>query len=96
VNTTESGGATALHYAAIEGQLEAVRLLLAQHADLNIIDKEHSSTPLGWAAWGSDFVKKAGGDYPGTIRALLDAGSRPYPGGYVPENEEARAALEGR
>ena len=96
VNITDAGGATAIHYAAIEGQLEMVRSLLANEADLSIIDKEHSSTPLGWAVWGSDFVKKEGGDYPGTIRALLAAGSRPDPNGYVPQNAAARAALEGR
>ena len=96
VDSTESGGATALHYAAIEGQVEIVRLLLSKNADLSIIDKEHSSTPLGWATWGSDFVKKEGGDYPGTIQALLNAGSRRDPNGYVPQNREARAALEGR
>ena len=96
VNTTDHAGATALHYAAIEGQVEAVRLLLAAHADLNIVDNEHSSTPLGWAVWGSDFFRKNTGDYAGTIRALLDAGAHRDPNGYLPENPAARAALEER
>jgi len=96
VNTTDHAGATALHYAAIEGHVEMVKLLLGAHADLTIIDKEHSSTPLGWAVWGSDFFRMRTGDYAGTIRALLDAGAQRDPSGYLPENPAARAALDDR
>ena len=95
VNTTDSGGATALHYAALRGRLDTVELLLSRRPDLTILDKEHSSDPLGWAVWASDFIREPTGDYPGTIRALIAAGARRHTGAYVPENQAARAALEG-
>jgi len=94
VNATESGGATAIHYAAIEGNLETARRLIAAGADVSIIDKEHSSTPLGWATWGADYIRKPTGDYPATIRAIAAAGGRLNENEHVPENAEARAALK--
>jgi ankyrin repeat protein len=96
INTTETTGATAIHYAALRGNVDSVRLLLAANPDLSIRDREHSSTPLGWATWASDFIKEPGGDYPATIRALVDAGARLGDHEHVPENAEARAALERR
>ena len=96
MNTTESGGATAIHYAAIEGNLEMVRRLLAAGADVSIIDRKHSSTPLGWATWGADYAKKSTGDYPAAIRAIAGAGGRLNENEHVPENAEARAALNAR
>ncbi|HWH50622.1 MAG TPA: ankyrin repeat domain-containing protein, partial [Gemmatimonadaceae bacterium] len=69
-------GATALHHAAIRGQVELVRALLAARPDLTIRDRHHRSSPLGWACYGADFVRDEGGDYTGCVRALIDAGAR--------------------
>jgi ankyrin repeat protein len=42
-------GATALHLAAIEGQLEAARWLLEHGAALDVPDDEFGMTPAAWA-----------------------------------------------
>jgi hypothetical protein len=59
----------------LKGHIETVQLLLAQGPDLSILDREHSSTPLGWARWASDYFKDPAGNYPDTIRALVEAGA---------------------
>lgn len=41
---------TALHEAALRGDLDVVRLLVELGADPTIADTEHDSTPRGWAA----------------------------------------------
>lgn len=43
-------GQTALHHYAGRGETEAVALLLDHGADPNVLDDEHSGTPLAWAA----------------------------------------------
>ena len=94
VNVTDSQGATALHHAAIEGRAKIVRLLLAAGADTTIRDKEHSSTPMGWACFGVDVVADADGDYVDTARALLEAGARERPDEHSVQNPAVRAVLE--
>ena len=94
VNMTDSQGATALHFAAIDGRAKIVRMLLAAGADTTIRDKEHSSTPLGWACWGADFVADADGDYVDSVRALLEAGARESRDEHTPNNPAVRAVLE--
>lgn len=42
-------GRTALHEAALRGDLELVRALLEWGADPTIVDPQYNSTPLGWA-----------------------------------------------
>jgi ankyrin repeat protein len=93
VNTQDDGGSTALHYAAIRGHAAIERALLQAGADFNIRDKEHSSTPLGWATFGSDHVRGAPGDYEGTVRALLEAGARPRSDEYYPRSPGLRKLL---
>jgi ankyrin repeat protein len=39
-----------LHHFAEHGDLESAALFLEHGADLNAIEEEHESTPLGWAA----------------------------------------------
>jgi ankyrin repeat protein len=46
-------GGTLLHWAAWTGQVAAVRMLIALGADVNLRDREHGSSPLGWAGHGS-------------------------------------------
>jgi ankyrin repeat protein len=87
VDTTEESGATALHYMALRGRTDAARALLKAGANLEIRDREHSSTPLGWACWGADFIRAEGADYEGTVRALLEAGARPNSDGPPAQHE---------
>ena len=94
VNTIDSQGATALHLAAIDGRAKIVRMLLAAGADTTIRDKEHSSTPLGWACWGADFIADADGDYVDAVRALLEAGARQRPDEARPKHPGVRAVLD--
>jgi ankyrin repeat protein len=61
-------GITYLHKAAWLGSLEFARLLIEFGADLNAIDEEYHSTPLGWAAkYGQAEM----------VRSLLDNGANP-------------------
>jgi len=42
-------GATALHYAAFRGRLDCIDFLLKSGADINALDEEFGSSPIGWA-----------------------------------------------
>ncbi len=96
VDATDDSGATALHHAVLRGRATMARALLAAGADVAIRDREHSSTPLGWATFGSDHVASPDGDYAGCVRALLDAGARPRADEYRPQRPDVRAILEQR
>jgi ankyrin repeat protein len=58
INARDSGGKTALHWAALYGQEKVMELLLAEKADVNSLD-EDGFTPLHWSATfnQSDAVK---------------------------------------
>ena len=43
---------TALHHAAIDGDVALCRLLVARGADVDARDAEFEATPLGWARHG--------------------------------------------
>jgi ankyrin repeat protein len=61
-------GVTYLHKAAWLGRLECAQLLIEFGADLNAIDEEYHSTPLGWAAkYGQTEM----------VRFLLNKGANP-------------------
>jgi ankyrin repeat protein len=94
VSATDGFGSTALHQAAIRGGTALVRALLDAGADIDIRDNVHSSTPLGWATFGADFVAEADGDYEGTVRALLDAGATRRADEYYPKHAGVRAILD--
>jgi hypothetical protein len=67
--------ATALHWSAWHGNVEAVRLLLEHHPDLESTDNEFHSSPLGWAIHGSENGwHRESGNYPATVETLLGAG----------------------
>ena len=70
----ESIGKTALHVAAMEGWPEAVRLLLAHGASLDVRDREFKAQPLIWAAEGSR-MPRPDRDHAAVGRLLLAAGS---------------------
>ena len=67
-------GKTVLHSAAMEGWPDAVRLLLAHGASVQIRDREFNGPPLVWAAEGSRQGHE-GRDFAAVGRLLLDAGS---------------------
>lgn len=69
---------TPLHQAAWFGQPQNARLLLEAGAPLDVFDRVHDSSPLGWAVHGSRYSgdaevrQKA---YVELVRMLLEAGS---------------------
>jgi len=48
-NLKDESGATPLHYAAIHGHRQIVRLLLERGADINATDSRFGANPAGWA-----------------------------------------------
>jgi ankyrin repeat protein len=67
-------GKTVLHSAAMEGWPDAVRLLLAHGASVEIRDREFNGPPLVWAAEGSRQGRE-GRDFAAVGKLLLEAGS---------------------
>lgn len=49
LNLNDPGGRTPLHEAAMQGDVEAVRMLLEAGADASIRDPAYHSPPIGWA-----------------------------------------------
>jgi ankyrin repeat protein len=68
-------GETALHAAADAGQADTVRYLLSLGADVNARDERFSATPLAFATVSSGECAGHDGDWPTTVRLLLDAGA---------------------
>ena len=64
-----------MHQAAWRGRVDAVRALLAAGAPVNVRDKTHGSSPIGWAGHGSANCRDADTDYIAVIDLLLDAGA---------------------
>lgn len=58
VEQRDKTGATALHYAAMEGRREIVRLLIERGANVNNADGEFGATPSGWAI---EYLRELGG-----------------------------------
>ena len=76
VNATGEMGATALHWAGFHGNAAMAHEILRFHPALELKSKEYSSSPLGWALFGSgNGWHRDTGDYVGTVQALLDAGA---------------------
>ena len=74
-NRPDAGiGKTVLHSAAMEGWLDAVRVLLAHGASVHVRDREFKGQPLIWAAEGSRQGRE-GRDFAAVGKLLLDAGS---------------------
>lgn len=68
-------GETALHTAAGAGRAETVWYLLGLGADVDARDERFSATPLAYATVGSGEGAGQDGDWPATVRLLLDAGA---------------------
>ena len=76
-NVYGSHNQTALHWAAFHGNVEMVRVLLGHQAPLEAEEEQFKATPMGWALYGSEHGwHRDGGDYPGTVQALLSAGAK--------------------
>jgi ankyrin repeat protein len=75
LNSFNSNGCTALHYAAYYGQLPAVQMLLDSGANVDLRSEESGALGRGasalWIAAGSDYVR----DHGEIIRALIAAGA---------------------
>jgi hypothetical protein len=65
--------ATALHYAASNGDVAMVKLLLSHGAQTNVKHK-YGGTPLGTALYSAAHFPTGGGDYTQTATLLLKAG----------------------
>jgi ankyrin repeat protein len=91
-------GETALHAAAEAGQADTVRYLLSLGADVNARDERFSATPLAFATVGSGELAGQDGDWPATVRLLLDAGASPE-GAWLagkPPSDEVAEVLRAR
>jgi ankyrin repeat protein len=86
-------GATALHWAAFNGNAEMARAILQFHPSLELKSLEEAATALGWAIYGSgNGWHRDTGDFAGTVRALLEAGALAPP--HAEELEPGEAVLE--
>lgn len=93
VDTQGEYGATALHWAGFHGNAEMARVILRFHPSLELKSREYAGSALSWAVYGSgNGWHRDTGDYVGTIRALLDAGSVLPPN--AEELEPSDAVLE--
>jgi len=76
-------GATALHWAAFNGNVPMVREILRFGPPLEAHDADFDGTPLGWAIYASrDASHPPRRDYPGVVDALLSAGAKPPAGAF--------------
>jgi len=92
VDTRGWSNFTPLDQAAMHGRSHTVRLLIERGADLH--DKAFDAdgpTPLDCALWGLHNNHADDGDYPGTVKALLEAGAPTKYSG--PTGEDAIDAL---
>jgi len=67
---------TPLHWACVAGRPDAAQVLLEAGAPLDVQEKNHQADPIGWAVWGSQFWNEPHGDYPATVRLMLEHGAR--------------------
>lgn len=74
-NEKDNEGVTALHRAAMNGGVEAVRVLLAGGAAVNAHDGMFAGTPLLWATEGWSHNRRNPSDYVEIARLLIAAGS---------------------
>jgi ankyrin repeat protein len=70
IDVPDAYGGTAIHYAAFIGRAALVRALAEAGADLTIRDRQHHSTPLGWAMYASEVNPDPDGDYLATVEAF--------------------------
>jgi hypothetical protein len=88
------GGETGLHWAAFAGHTDIVRLLLEQGAPVDVKDRRHDGTPLGWAlyGWGVSTGKAAQPQYYEVVALLARVGATLEPEWYEQNEDRQRAA----
>jgi len=74
IASESADGGTPLHWAAWNGRVDSVRRLLELGAPVNVRDRTYGSSPLAWAAHGSQNCRRADDDYIAVIDLLLEAG----------------------
>lgn len=84
-------GRTGLHAAAMTGQVDTTRVLLARGASVSARDAEFHGTPLVWAAEGQRSHATNARDFAAVGRLLLDAGS---PTEWDPGAEPSQSILD--
>lgn len=76
VDTPGEMGATALHWAAFNGNAEMTHEILRFRPALELKSRQYSGTALAWAVYGSgNSWHRDTVDFVGVMRALLDAGA---------------------
>ena len=58
INQRDQSGATALHYAALDGHRDVVEELVRRGAEINVADGRFGATPAGWAI---EYLREMGG-----------------------------------
>jgi hypothetical protein len=79
---TGQDGGTVLHCAAWQGAAACIRTALrysSARALIEVRDRVHDSTPLGWCCHGARYCANPEGDYPEVARLLLEGGAQPGP-----------------
>src|SRR5262249_20283252 len=88
-------GQTGLHWAALEGQADTVKLLLERGALVNVKDESFDGTPLGWAlyGWGNAAEKRIEQRrYYDVVALLVRAGAELDPQWSEDDEDRRRAA----
>jgi hypothetical protein len=83
---------TPLHQAAFHGFSDVVKLLL-QHKPLLEDHNQYGARPLDMAIYGSTHSWRQDGDFPETVKALIDAGSTVKADSIPSGNDEVDAIL---
>lgn len=89
VNTPGEMGATALHWAGFNGNVEMTREILRFQPELELKSQEYAGTALSWALYSSgNSWRRETADFVGTVHALLDAGAvlPPHPEALEPSD----------
>jgi ankyrin repeat protein len=93
VDTRGEAGATALHWAAFNGNADMIRHILPYHPSLELKSHEYEGTPLSWAIYASgNGWHRDTGDFVGAIQALRAAGAVIPP--HAESLEPSEAVLE--
>lgn len=93
VDTPGEMGATALHWAAFNGNAEMTQQILRFRPSLELKSREYAGTAFAWAVYGSgNGWRRDTGDFIGTVRLLLEAGAVVPP--HAEELEPSDAVLE--